>query len=285
MAASSSSGGAVTADAAELIMKRIRASFRESATLLLAIAKGEDMIETDDYVGEDLPTIVKKYEAAEKLTNLKMLRRPADLLARIVDPALPSRLGGVVTANIGRSRLSRESLSETRLTVLHDSTVIWHQGLSRSNIGRIDSLELVAKLAAQGKSSINMDWDMTRDLYELGGDVGFWTKALEKFKSKLQARSPVGQTLLWLDLGNTWANSNLVQHKTMNAQAAAYRKLAYGLSLFSTELFTLRSVKAFRWTCGGRTTTRRSECTTRIFSTRSGTLSPTRFSWTSIGGT
>jgi hypothetical protein len=231
MAASSSSGVAVTADAAELIMKRIRASFRESATLLLAIVKGEDMIETGDYVSEDLQSIVKKYEAAEKLTNLKMLRRPADLLARIVDPALPSRLGGVVTANIGRSRLSRESLSETRLTVLHDSTVIWHQGLSRNNIGRIDSLELVAKLAEQGKSSINLDWDMTRDLYALGGDVGFWTKALEKFKSRLQARSPVGQTLLWLDLGNTWANAALVKAKTLDAHVAAYRKLAYGLSL------------------------------------------------------
>ena len=88
-------------------MKRIRASFRESATLLMAIVKGEDMIQTSDYVSEDLQTIVKKYEAAEKLTNLKMLRRPADLLARTADPALPSRLGGVVTANVGRSRLSR----------------------------------------------------------------------------------------------------------------------------------------------------------------------------------
>jgi hypothetical protein len=175
MATSSSSGGAVTADAAELIMKRIRASFRESATLLMAIVKGEDMIETGDYVSEDLQTIVKKYEAAEKLTNLKMLRRPADVLARIVDPALPSRLGGVVTANIGRSRLSRESIRETKLTVLHDSTVIWHQGLSRKNIDHIDSLELVAKRAEQGESSINLDWDMTRDLYSLGGDVGFWT--------------------------------------------------------------------------------------------------------------
>ena len=77
-------------------MKRIRASFRESATLLMAFVKGEDMIQTSDYVSEDLQTIVKKYEAAEKLKNLKMLRRPADVLARIVDPALPHRLGGVV---------------------------------------------------------------------------------------------------------------------------------------------------------------------------------------------
>ena len=50
-------------------MKRIRASFRESATLLLAIAKGEDMIQTDDYMSEDLSTIVKKHEAAERLTT------------------------------------------------------------------------------------------------------------------------------------------------------------------------------------------------------------------------
>jgi hypothetical protein len=198
----------------------------------MAIVKGENMIKTSDYISEDLESIVKKYEAVEKQTSLKMLRRPADVLARIVDPALPSRLGGVVTAEVGTSRLSHEPIRETKLTVLHDSTLIWHQGASKKNIHRVDSLELVTQRAKQGESSINLDWETTRDLYSLGGDVGFWTKSLEQLKGDLQKRSPVGQTLLWLDVGNTWANTGLVQPKTMNDQVLAYRKLAYGLSLY-----------------------------------------------------
>ena len=109
--------------------------------------------------------------------------------------------------------------------------MIWHQGLSRKNIHRVDSLEMIAQRANKGESSSNLDWEMTRNLYSLGGDVGFWTKALDRFKDDLQKRSPVGQTLLWLDVGNTWANTELIHKKTMNDQVLAYRKMAYILSL------------------------------------------------------
>ena len=105
MADPSSHGGAVTANPVETIMKRIRASFRERATLLLSIVKGKGTIVATDYINEDLQSIVKKYETVEKETDLKMLRRPRDVLSRISDPALPSRLGGVVTADVGKSRL------------------------------------------------------------------------------------------------------------------------------------------------------------------------------------
>ena len=92
MADSSSHGGVVIANPVETIMKRIRASFRESGTLLLSIVKGKGTIVATDYINEDLQSIVKKYEAVEKENDLKMLRRPRDVLSRISDPALPSRL-------------------------------------------------------------------------------------------------------------------------------------------------------------------------------------------------
>ena len=120
----------------------------------MSIVKGKGTIVASDYIKEDLQSIVKKYEIVEKGTNLKMLRRPRDVLSRITDPALPSRFGGVVTANIGKSRLDRGSIKSTRLIVLHDSTVIWHQGLK--TIHRTNSLEMLHTRAQEGQSDISL---------------------------------------------------------------------------------------------------------------------------------
>ena len=77
-----------------------------------------------------------------------------------------------------------------------------------------------------GESNVNMDWKMTHDLYEFGGDVNKWLQAVDKQHPRLAARPSEGQTLIWLDAGNTWANSNIVKAGVKNAHIAAYTRLA-----------------------------------------------------------
>ena len=81
------------------------------------------------------------------------------------------------------------------------------------------------------ESTINVGWRMTDDLYEFGGDINKWLQAVDKYHSHLDARPSEGQTLIWLDAGNTWANSKLAKASVTNAHLTAYRKLAYKLSL------------------------------------------------------
>jgi len=92
------------------------------------------------------------------------------------------------------------------------------------SITRIDSLELIMRMFPLGESNVNLDWPMTRDLYEFGGDA--------KQHPQLVSRSPEGQTLIWFDAGNTWANSKIVKASVKNAHIAAYTRLAYVLSQY-----------------------------------------------------
>ena len=127
---------------------------------------------------------------------------------------------------------------------------------------------------------------MTRDLYSLGGDVGFWTAALDKFEANLQKRSPVGQTLLWMDVGNTWADPKIAKPKTKDAQILGDRKLAYRLSLYFDRVLYVTIGKGIPLTmCGGTIMTLVSGRITRISFTQFLNSFPISCSWTSIGET
>jgi hypothetical protein len=145
-----------------------------------------------------------------KELGLRMLRNPTMVAERLRNPSVVPSDGGVVTARLRVPRFAPEAIRATRITIMRDSTLTWHQGLSKKNITRIDSLELIMRMFPLRESNVNIDWPMTRDLYEFGGDANKWLQAVDKHP-QLATRPPEGQTLIWFDAGNTWANSKLVK--------------------------------------------------------------------------
>ena len=223
-------GGAVVASAVE-VLKLARTAFCEDCDLLVSILQASDTISANTYLNEDSPCITKRYAAGAKELGLKMLRNPVVVAQRLRDPTVVPQDGGAVTARPRLSRVAPEATRATRITILRDSTLTWHQGLSKKNITRIDSLELIMRRFGLGGSSVNIDWKMTHDLYEFGGDVNKRLQAVDKQHPRLAARPSEGQTLIWFDAGNTWAHSNIPKANVKNAHIAAYRQLAHKLAL------------------------------------------------------
>ena len=122
-------------------------------------------------------------------------------------------------------RIDPRTLKSTRLTVLHDSTLIWHQG-GASKLSQLNSLQVLVGAAEVGDCDFNIDWETTEALYEKGGTVKDWLEACEMHQDLLASRPPNGQMLLWLDTGNSWAIKELTA-TSKQIQCEQYRRLAF----------------------------------------------------------
>ena len=65
---------------------------------------------------------------------------------RLRNPSVVPSDGGVVTARLRVPRLAPEAIRATRITIMRDSTLTWHQGLGKRNSTHIDSLEQIMRM-------------------------------------------------------------------------------------------------------------------------------------------
>ena len=115
---------------------------------------------------EDLPSVTKRYSEVVKAFKLKPVRKPEEVSGRIATTDVSS-VGGVLAAMPLPGRINPDSLQATRLTVLRDSKRIWHQG-GRSQLHRLNSLQVLVGAVAAGDCNLNIDWKTTEALYEKG---------------------------------------------------------------------------------------------------------------------